>query len=419
MRVLWFSLTPSNYKKAKGLGYNGGGWIASLETEIIKNKDVSLGIAFFSGASLQKEQIGEVAYYLMPHPRKGIKSKINFFTNYDVDIETAPYLPVFKRVVDEFKPDIIQIFGSESVLGFVRLITSVPCVLHMQGLINPYNNAFYPPSFSKFTFLFRSKNPIKFISAYKEMITWKNNAIRESYLLNKILYFIGRTEWDKAVAMEFNNHALYFYGSEILRESFYKQTARTNPQRMTIVSTMSGVLYKGLDMLLKTAHVLKYLLKSDFTWIVYGSVVNVPLFEKHTGIKAADVNLDFRGVGSETDIYEALCNATAFAHTSYIDNSPNAVCEAQLVGCPVVSTNVGGISSLIEDGIDGFLIPSNDPYMMAWKLLNLYKDKQLNQIIASKGQERAKVRHNKERVVKELIDIYDKILSNNNDTNNK
>ena len=65
MRVLWFSLTPSNYKKAKGLGYNGGGWIASLETEIIKNKDVSLGIAFFSGASLQKEQIGEVAYYLV------------------------------------------------------------------------------------------------------------------------------------------------------------------------------------------------------------------------------------------------------------------------------------------------------------------------------------------------------------------
>ena len=56
---------------------------------------------------------------------------------------------------------------------------------------------------------------------------------------------------------------------------------------------------------------------------------------------------------------------------------------------------------------------------MAWKLLNLYKDKQLNQIVASKGQERAKVRHNKERVVKELIDIYDKILSNNNDTNNK
>ena len=212
--------------------------------------------------------------------------------------------------------------------------------------------------------------------------------------------------------MEFNNHALYFYGSEILRESFYKQTARTNPQRMTIVSTMSGVAYKGLDMLLKTAHVLKYLLKSDFTWIVYGSVVNVPLFEKHTGIKAVDVNVDFRGIGSETEIYEALCNATAFAHTSYIDNSPNAVCEAQLVGCPVVSTNVGGISSLIEDGIDGFLVPSNDPYMMAWKLLNLYKDKQLNQIVASKGQERAKARHDKERVVKELIDIYDKILSN-------
>ena len=37
MRILWFTNTPSNYKLQNG-GYNGGGWISSLETEIKKNK---------------------------------------------------------------------------------------------------------------------------------------------------------------------------------------------------------------------------------------------------------------------------------------------------------------------------------------------------------------------------------------------
>ena len=44
MRVLWFSVTPSLY--SKNPLYNGGGWIASLEGELKKNKSIELGVAF-------------------------------------------------------------------------------------------------------------------------------------------------------------------------------------------------------------------------------------------------------------------------------------------------------------------------------------------------------------------------------------
>lgn len=412
MRILWFSLTPSRYKGAKGLGYNGGGWISSLEAELIKNSDIELGVAFIKGQDFIREKQDKVCYYVMPTPSKNLREKINYFTNYDVQTEVAAYLPIFKKVIDDFKPDVIQIFGSESYLGFVKQVTDIPCVLHIQGVINPYWDAFFPPSFSKTTFIMRNKSPQKMWRAYKELKTWENTCKREREVLKQVRHYIGRTKWDKIITQTFNPQAKYYYCSEILRESFYHVSERIQPHQMTIISTMSGVMYKGLDLVLKTAYVLKYYWQVDFSWIVYGSKSLVPFFESKTGIKGADVNVEFHGVGFEEDICYALCHATAFAQTSYIDNSPNAVCEAQIVGCPVVATNVGGLSSLIEDNKSGFLVPANDPYMMAWHLLTLHQNKELNYNIGHYAMSMAQKRHNKQQIVKDLLGIYNKILIN-------
>ena len=61
MRVLWFSVTPSLY--SKNPLYNGGGWIASLEGELKKNKSFELGVAFeFCDDKFKVCEIG-VTYY--------------------------------------------------------------------------------------------------------------------------------------------------------------------------------------------------------------------------------------------------------------------------------------------------------------------------------------------------------------------
>lgn len=413
MRVLWFSLTPSLYKGAKGLGYNGGGWISSLQAELMRQPDIELGVAFLKGRTYIKDVQDGVSYYVMPNPKKNIHEKLNYFTNYDVQTEIASYLSIYKKVVDDFRPDIIQVFGSESYLGFVQQITEVPCVLHIQGIINPYWEAFFPPGLSKATFICRNKSPKKMWNAYKEVITWKNTCKREREVLKLIKHYSGRTTWDKVITQTFNPQADYHYCSEILRESFYKKPIHVQPENMTIVSTMSGVMYKGLDLVLKTAYVLKNYWQMDFSWRVYGSKTFVQFFEKETGIKRDDVNVEFLGVGTEKDVCNALCNATAFAQTSYIDNSPNAVCEAQIVGCPVVATNVGGVSSLIEDGKNGFLVPANDPYMMAWHLINLHQDKELNKNVGQNAISMAQKRHDKKQIVTDLLKIYNVTILTN------
>ena len=44
-------------------------------------------------------------------------------------------------------------------------------------------------------------------------------------------------------------------------------------------------------------------------------------------------------------------------HSSYIENSPNSVGEAQMVGVPVVASRVGGTDSMVEHGKTGFMYP--------------------------------------------------------------
>lgn len=408
MKILWFSIiTPSSYFGGKASGYNGGGWISSLERELVKFPNIRLGIAFMTSKYKEVITHNGVKYYPILYPQKKLNEKWKYFFDYSTEEEIKPYLNLYKDVVDDFSPDVIHIFGSETPLGFVQKVTNVPCILHIQGILNPYKNAFFPPGFSKISYLFRSCNIKNIIKSYREMKTWENSCLREEILLKEIKNYLGRTLWDKIVTKTINPEARYFYGSEILRPLFYSKPKESFPEIMTLVSTSSGVLYKGFDLILKTAYILKNHHNYNFKWLVFGNYSNLKFIEKLVGINHETVNITMMGIGKEEDIYNALLSATTFVHPSYIDNSSNAVCEAQLVGCPVVATDVGGMNSLIEDKVTGFLVPSNDPYKMAWRLKELHEDKQLAIKIGNNSRNIAIERHNKTKIVNDLINVYE------------
>lgn len=408
MRILWFTNTPSNYK-ISSKGYNGGGWISSLEKEIIQLKDIKLAISFeLSGEPFKVEKEG-VTYYPISYAKKKKIGKLfellsNSVLNYSVEIEE------YLKVINDFKPDIIEVFGSERSFGLVAPFTSVPVVLHIQGILNPYYNAYLPPFISWKQL--KSFNPLKMLQQYKNKKRWVNSCKRETEILKRIKYYIGRTTWDERVTKIFNPTCQYFYGSEILREPFYFSSKRVLPAELKIVTTISSPLYKGFDLVLKTAKLMKEELGLQFIWEVFGNI-NPQFIEKNTGIICKSINVKLCGVAQAEEIKQKILNCTCFFHPSYIDNSPNSVCEAQLLGCPVISTNVGGIPSLITDNETGFLVPANDPYQAAYLIWQLYKDTVLNENIGNNAKIVAVKRHNKQEIVSSLFGIYQQIIDSN------
>lgn len=408
MRVLWFTNTPSRY--ASFGGYNGGGWIYSLEEEMSKREDIDLGIAFFMNGQKKKVHKNGVTYYPIEDPFTSSninKLKGKFISQKGKEKE---WLNRFQHVIEDFVPDVIEVFGSEQSFGQVAEYTKVPVVLHIQGILTPCYNAFLPPFISKHNYIWEDCNPFHAFKRFRGLRSFYKNGVRELNMVQHISYFIGRTEWDKRLTHLFNPKAKYFYGSEILRDVFYAPVERHIPPKAMIISTLSSPLYKGYETVLKTAKLLKELSCIDFDWRIYGNI-DPKFVERRLRIYHDDVNVRFMGVASSEELKNELSSATAYVHLSYIDNSPNSVCEAQITGIPVIATNVGGIPSLIQDGETGFLVPANDPYQTAYLIHELSENKDMNNNVGKRAREVALKRHDKNVIVNSLINSYKDIIN--------
>jgi glycosyltransferase involved in cell wall biosynthesis len=416
MKVLWFA-GPCGYQPATSgvsTGYNGGGWMPSLLNEVKKLKGVELGVCFaMEGQPFKVAQDG-ITYYPFPNHSKPWKDKILdiiYYKHPERDrILWHQYEERFKKVIEDFKPDVIHLFGSELYLGLVSFVARCPVVLHVQGLLSLYIYIWFPSGVSKKSYLFQDWNPKRVYERFQLYVYWQRSCYREQQVLARTQHVIGRTHWDELATKILNPDRVYHYGGEILRQEFYKEPNRSIPKRLSIVTTSSSPMYKGFDYVLQTAYILKNVMHLDFDWKVYGNV-DPTFHQKFTGLNHKELNIQIMGVASAATLRDAISNATVYFQPSYIENSPNSVCEAQILGVPVVATNVGGTASLIEEGVTGFLVPTNDPYTAAYRIAQVAEDNSLNSNIGKKAREVALKRHDKEKIVNELLSTYKELLS--------
>lgn len=83
--------------------------------------------------------------------------------------------------------------------------------------------------------------------------------------------------------------------------------------------------------------------------------------------------------GFRTDIRDFLPRYRAYVHASYLDSQSLAIIEAMAAGLPVVAADVGGISELCDDGVEGRFWPLDDPARAAAILLSLLGDEPARQ----------------------------------------
>lgn len=86
-------------------------------------------------------------------------------------------------------------------------------------------------------------------------------------------------------------------------------------------------------------------------------------------------------------IYQVLNNATLFVLSSNFEGMPNALLEAMCLGVPCISTDCrpGGARMIINDGVDGFIVPVNDSNSLAQKIALLLSDEKLRNEFSSQA----------------------------------
>ncbi len=411
MKVLWFEVTqPSGYNNS---GIVAGGWQDSLESIVRTETSVELCIAFVTDQHLEIKVVDGVKY--IPILCQYGRVERNFYPKWDIYVKKV--LPQSLQIVKECKPDLIHIFGTEWPFGQIAKCVKVPVVIHIQGAIIPYNNALYPPGYSIKDRINASKlNPLHRFRLLKEERDSKNWASWERSTWGLVCNYMGRTDWDYALSHILHPGCRYFHVEEALRTPFIsgkKHWCPPQDNKIRLLTTGLSTFWKGPDMLLKTAHILSER-GVDFEWLVAGNISDElrMVVEKHEGLSLEDNHVKILGFVGPDELSDILCHSTMMVHTAYIENSPNSICEAQCLGVPVISTNVGGISTLVRNGIDGILVPANDPWQMAYKIVTLSNDKDRMKKMSDETMQHSLSRHNPKNIIKQLLNCYSALINN-------
>ena len=424
MRIMWLvpMILPEFAKRLDMPVVNSGGWMPSLVDGVRKfAPDVELTVVS-EGPVCCDEKIDGVRYVALGPARLRARQK-RISAEFEARLE---------ELVFELKPAVIHIHGTESLWnglsdGFLsrhraRIVASLQgiitgCAPHYAGNLASSEvwNARNIPN------ILLTRYTIQRAASY-----WRNRlAKKEERFFSSIANFLGRTDWDRTWTRYLNPEANYYHVGEIMRSPFYR--GKRDGGKVVRHSIYCGAAFnyplKGGHWLLRAVAALKRQYPD-----VQLRVANARKSAKPKGIvdwlRQGEYNrylsrlvdeLDIEGnvvllpALSEGEVREELEKAEVLCIPSACENSPNSIGEAMLAGCPVVATNVGGVSSIIEDGETGLLVPSADPAMLADRIAYLFGNRDAALRLSETAYKVAEARYSPQKVVADLMSAYCKV----------
>jgi glycosyltransferase involved in cell wall biosynthesis len=396
-------------------------WTIPLLAAIRKQHTGKLGVIVpIDEGNKCYQNIDGIDFYYIRLTNKQLYNKMNNFAFQQLN-----------TIILEFNPDIIHVHGTEKNLAQVQnYLTTIPVVISIQGIMMSYKPFAY--NFLDLNQLNKHKSlkNVLGIGGTKSLYKLFSNSNRyEADIFSKGKYFIGRTEWDKANVLFRNKNARYFHGEELLREEFYNAAntwSVNNCEKYTILMPSGFNPIKGLHIAIEAMHYLvKYYPKAQLIVpdIVNSRIKNNTLLKRIIGDEYViyiknlikkyklDNNIQLCQRFDVVKMLTEMQSAHVFLSPSSIDNSPNILGEASMIGVPIVTTPVGGILSIFEDNRSCLLAPAGDAFLMAYKLKQIFDSELLAQKLSRNCKQVAFKRHNIDETAINYLNIYTEILS--------
>ena len=419
MKILW--ITNILFPEAKTLISReadlkaSGGWMIGLANTISRHSEIDLSIATVSSLvkTLNISKGENITYYTIPYGKGNIW--------YNSEYET-PWKEVYKQA----KPDIVHIHGTEYShgLAFLKACPEAKVVVSIQGLTSVcqlfYNKGLTDKQIIKnitIRDIIRNDNLLQAKKRFK-----KRGEQVEKVILKSVGHIIGRTQWDRAHSWNINPDAEYHFCNETLRDEFYTGRWEYDKcEKHTIFLSQAMYPIKGLHLVLEAlpaviqrhpdtkvkiagVNITKYdTLKDKCSITGYGriirNIIHKNKLEKH---------IEFTGPLNAQEMKDILLKSNVFICPSSIENSPNSLGEAQLLGVPCIASYTGGIPTMIPNENCGLLYNFEETAMLAHQIVKTFdhsSDFDNTQMIAT-----AQERHSREKNVAEQISIYKKML---------
>ena len=110
------------------------------------------------------------------------------------------------------------------------------------------------------------------------------------------------------------------------------------------------------------------------------------------------------------EMKEQFLKTSLFVCPSVVENSPNSVGEAMLLGVPLLAANVGGIPSLVQSGKDGLLFDKGNVEMLADQIISMWDEPVISAVYGDNASKHARETHDANANYERLIEVYESIV---------
>ena len=372
-------------------------------------KDIRLAIAGPGGGkAMRVVEYENIRYYILP---KGCNRR-----------------DAWPEVLRDFKPDMVHIYGTEfrHNLHLVRNHSEIPTLISLQGILTECVKHY--TGGMDFGDILRHTTPYEVLrntGILGGRRRFRRNAKDERVMLRGVRFVEGRSDWDRACAENINPNLEYFTCPRMLREAFFMHApwSEETVERHSILVNQSHLPLKGLHFMLDALAILArkypdarlYVAGTDMIrretlrdWVFASGYSNF-LREKIAALGITS-RVVFTGHLDERRMAERVATVHVALIPSTIENAPNSLAEAMLLGTPCVASFVGGNAEMLENGRCGLLYAHDDAVMLAHAIDRIFESGDLAHTLSAAARETAMKRHDPEALTSTLMGIYKVVI---------
>lgn len=413
MKILWtVNLIPTQAAKALDIQTVVlGGWVEAMASRLKQRDDIQLTVACKTDPTRRFDITADGVRYIS--------------IGYNAKTKFSALSARCTDIIETVQPDLIQIEGTEFLHAKAMLAAGkaghIPTVVSMQGILNgqyqyqcgqlPIDDMMWSRSI---TDIFAA-----WILHLRKTRWYKPRMKAEREIIETADCLLGRTTWDRAHTYRLNPHARYYTCNRNLRDAFYETGwDLSGIERHTLYVgngyfALKGVHYviQALPELIREYPDVKvyvagnppYEAKDKRAFFKKGYGAYIRKLIRDLGVQD---HIVFTGPLKASEVADKLTHVNAYVLCSAIENSPNTLGEAMLVGTPCVSAYIGGAPDMAADGKEALFYRNDDPALLAWNVKRVFDSDELALTLSENGHKRAAATHDPEKNAEQLYQVY-------------
>lgn len=357
-----------------------------------------------------------VVYYVLPSTPPNI-----------YDENRNENIKAWKWLIDEVKPDLIQIWGSEFAHGLcaLRYAGKIPSIVYMQGYMRAIAK-YYLAGLTEREIVknITFRDLVKRDSIIQQQKKYEKAAKREEEILKLSGRIISENEWCALNAKAIIPEIKIFKCPLSINKVFASHVWNLNGiEKHSIICTASGYPLKGLHMVISAVALLKKYYNDVKLYIPGPKVVSESTLEwkirkrgytkyieqliRKLGVES---NVVWLGEMQQEDLACLYTKMNVFVLCSAIENHSSSLKEAMMVGVPSIASYVGGVPEYVNDGLEALLYRYEEYEILSETIKRVFEDDELACSLSANGRNKMLKMHNGEDIQNIMTGIYNKLL---------